>query len=728
MDRRRFLKVTAITGTSAALTSCGSPENQIIRFVPDEEIVPGVAVWKPSVCPLCTAGCGVTARVMDGDAEVFRHGQPGVTRMGLVKKLEGDPAHPIGGGRLCVRGQAAVQVTYHPDRLVAPMRRTGERGAAQFAETSWDEALTTLADRLDSVVADGGAAQIVFLSRPRRGKRQDLVAEFLRRIGAPAPVTFDVFDDAVLRRANEMSFGRYQLPTYDLAHTRYLVSFGADFLGTWNSPLAHSVAYGQMRQGQPGIRAKFVQVEPRVSQTGASADEWVAIRPGTEGFLALGLAHVMLANGLRPAASGGRAGAQIEGWSSGLTAFIPSEVERVTGVSAARVERLARELSSHGPALAIIGGAPLAHSNGLVQALAVNALNAMLGSVGVPGGLSFMPQARPPAVPSRTVRDVLSGSPPKLLLLDEANPLFGAPPAWKVADWLRQVPFVVSFGSFIDDTSAGADLLLPDHSFLESWVDSAPESGATSPVATVAGPAMKPLYDTRSTPDVLLDVARRLKQPPSPPLPWQTFEQMVQPGSGTPAPAATSRQVAADRETAPATGRASTTAWNAAEFDGDLQAYPFHFMPYPSQALLDGSLAHLPWLQELPDPLTTAMWCSWVEINPRAAAQIGVRDGDIVEVASAHGAVRSPVVISAGIGPEAVAMPVGQGHQTFTRYASGRGANPLSILAPTAEPATGQLAWSATRVKVTKVADGDGSLVLFAGATRERPERASGRG
>ena len=78
MDRRRFLKVTAITGTSAALASCGSPENQIIRFVPDEELSPGIAVWKPSVCPLCAAGCGVTARVMDGDAEVFRGGQPGV--------------------------------------------------------------------------------------------------------------------------------------------------------------------------------------------------------------------------------------------------------------------------------------------------------------------------------------------------------------------------------------------------------------------------------------------------------------------------------------------------------------------------------------------------------------------------------------------------------------------------------------------------------------------------
>ncbi len=114
IDRRRFLKVTAITGTTAALSACGNPENQIIRFIPEEDLIPGVSTWKPSVCPLCQAGCGVVARVVEGDAEVFRNGQAGVIRMGLVKKLEGDPEDPISRGKLCPRGQAALQITYHP--------------------------------------------------------------------------------------------------------------------------------------------------------------------------------------------------------------------------------------------------------------------------------------------------------------------------------------------------------------------------------------------------------------------------------------------------------------------------------------------------------------------------------------------------------------------------------------------------------------------------------------
>ena len=386
MDRRRFLKVTAITGTSAALASCGSPENQIIRFIPEEDLVPGVAVWKPSVCPLCAAGCGVVARVMDGDAEVFRNGQPGVIRMGLVKKLEGDPEHAISQGKLCVRGQAAVQVTYHPDRIATPLKRTGERGSGQFQPISWDEAIKELLSRIDALVAAGAAPSLAFLSRPRRGRRHELVAEFLRRLGAPPPVAFEVFDDSVLRRANEMSFGRHQLPTFDLGHARYVIGFGADWLGTWNSPLAHSVAYGRMRQGQGGVRPKFVQVEGRVSQTGASADEWVFARPGTEGIARAGTGprdHEAAGCVNRPRPD--ERARWWTTWASGLPAFTPEAVEQQTGVKAARVEKLAVEFAQHGPAVAVIGGGPLAHTNGLAQALAVNALNALVGSVDVPG-------------------------------------------------------------------------------------------------------------------------------------------------------------------------------------------------------------------------------------------------------------------------------------------------------------------------------------------------------
>jgi anaerobic selenocysteine-containing dehydrogenase len=164
-------------------------------------------------------------------------------------------------------------------------------------------------------------------------------------------------------------------------------------------------------------------------------------------------------------------------------------------------------------------------------------------------------------------------------------------------------------------------------------------------------------------------------------------------------------------------------AFEAPRFDGDAQQFPFHFLPYPSVQFGDGSTAHLPWLQEMPDPLTSAMWSSWVEINPTTAANMGVSQGDVLEVASGHGSVRAGAVITPGIAPDVIAMPMGQGHTMFTRYATGRGANPADILAPVTEAATGALAWAATRVRVTRIGPPDGSLILFAGGIREHLEQ-----
>src|SRR5213594_4077837 len=103
------------------------------------------------------------------------------------------------------------------------------------------------------------------------------------------------------------------------------------------------------------------------------------------------------------------------------------------------------------------------------------------------------------------------------------------------------------------------------------------------------------------------------------------------------------------------------------------------------------------------------------------ADRLGVRQGDWVEITSRQGTIRVPAFPSPGIAPDVVAMPTGQGHENFTRYATGRGANPISILAPVVESETGTLAWAATRVKIRRVADADGSLVLFAGSLREYP-------
>ncbi len=156
----------------------------------------------------------------------------------------------------------------------------------------------------------------------------------------------------------------------------------------------------------------------------------------------------------------------------------------------------------------------------------------------------------------------------------------------------------------------------------------------------------------------------------------------------------------------------------APQFDGAPDQFPFHFLPFASQMFYDGSLAHLPWMQEAPDPLSTVMWGTWIEINTQTAAKLGIKQGDLVEVTSQHGTLRAPAMVVPGIAPDVIAMPVGQGHENFTRYASGRGANPISILAPMTVAETGSLAWAATRVKISRV--GEGKMILFGGSLAEQ--------
>jgi anaerobic selenocysteine-containing dehydrogenase len=219
---------------------------------------------------------------------------------------------------------------------------------------------------------------------------------------------------------------------------------------------------------------------------------------------------------------------------------------------------------------------------------------------------------------------------------------------------------------------------------------------------------MRPLHDTRSTPDLLLEVGKQLAKPLN--LPWNTFAEMlmapaIKTGESKPLPVQTAQPV----------------KYTDAQFDGDPGQYGFHFLPYPSIAFLDGSLAHLPLLQELPDPLSSAVWSSWVEINMQTAEKMGIRQGDLVEITSSQGSIRVPAFPSPGIAPDVVAVPAGQGHENYTRYATGRGVNPIEILAPVSEPQTKALAWAATRVKIAKVGEADGSLVLFAGSLRDYP-------
>jgi molybdopterin-containing oxidoreductase family iron-sulfur binding subunit len=153
------------------------------------------------------------------------------------------------------------------------------------------------------------------------------------------------------------------------------------------------------------------------------------------------------------------------------------------------------------------------------------------------------------------------------------------------------------------------------------------------------------------------------------------------------------------------------------DFAGDETDYPFVLHPYLTATFLDGRGANLPWLQELPDQMTSVVYGSWAELNPATAGELGIRDGDILEVASSTGSVRVPALLYPAIRPGVVAMPIGQGHSSFGRYAGNRGANPLQIVATQTDAGAGDLAWAATRVKVTNTGERS-QIVRTAGESR----------
>jgi anaerobic selenocysteine-containing dehydrogenase len=773
MKRREFLITTALGASSTVLLeSCGHQEEKVIPLlIAEEPLIPGVEEWTASVCSQCAAGCGILVRTMAGERETTVNGERVRQMVRQAKKIEGHPDHPLNRGRLCARGQAALQVLYNPDRIKTPLQRTGARGSGQFRAISWDEALHLVTAQLIEVRRQNEPHTLLFLTGVLPGHRRTVVERFLQAFGSPNHAEHDLFAPHPVREAQRLTMGYDAYPAYDLERTNYLLSFGAGFLETYLSPVRYSRGFGHLRQGRPGHRGKVVHIEPRFSLTAARADEWVSPKPGTEGALALALAHVILEQQLYDREFIARSTQGFDEFRRYVQqGYDPDRVASLTEVPAARIRRLAQEFATHRPAVALCGDGATAQTNGLFTALAVTSLNALVGAIGTPGGIFFDPPpplaALPPVVRDATAREglrhpplipasenrnmralaerLLSSHPypVRIAFLYETNPVFTLPDAVRMKEALDRIPFLVSFSSFLDETAVLADVILPDHTSLESWTDAVPLSGSGGEVYGVGKPIVPPLYDTRSAPDVLIALAKAIGGSVAASFPWENFSELLKDVTRGLFAARRGSVVADDFDTfwdhllekggwwdesAPSgvtfqtpTGKFDFVLGSRSpdlpalmaepRFGGTESEYPFSLWVYPSVAFGDGRGANQPWLQEMPDPMTAACWGSWVEINPTTAQHLGLKENDLVWIESPHGKIQAPVLLYPGARPDTIHIPVGQGHDVYGRYAARRGVNPLKILAPLVEPVTGALAWAATRVKVSK-ADGTKRVV-----------------
>jgi molybdopterin-containing oxidoreductase family iron-sulfur binding subunit len=303
--------------------------------------------------------------------------------------------------------------------------------------------------------------------------------------------------------------------------------------------------------------------------------------------------------------------------------------------------------------------------------------------------------------------------------LDDANPVYTLTSASGVTAALAHLDAIVSFGMFIDDTVAYADAILPTHHPLESEMAVVPGVGVARVSVNVAKPFVQPLYDTWLLENVLDAIARKMNikfQPVSPqsflqPLlqPNQTFEEVARQGGlwQNDVTAAASKPLP------------NTFELHNADFAGAPEQFPLHFQPYLSLQYHDGRGANLAWMQELPDPVSSSMWDLPLEIDPQTAARLNVATGDWLRVESPHGSLEASAYVHPAALPGVVSMAIGEGHTHYGRYASSRGANPLSIVSPVWDDSTGALAFGATRVRIARL-ERPPNLIQFSPKDREQ--------
>ena len=693
-----------------------------------------------STCGLCHAGCGIRVRVVEGRAV----------------KVEGNPDSPVNRGRLCARGQASLEVLYHPDRVRGPMRRAGPRGENRWQPLAWDEAIASLTDELSKLRADGQPQSVVLIDGEESGTTHVLWARFLRAFGSPNHIGHGATGTGATARTLREMAGTTALPGYDFEGARMVLLVGTGALES--SPQSMHLARALAR----GSRPRLLCAWPRLPSSAALVDEWLPLAPGGQSAFLLGLSHVLMREELadESALEGARGFApysDAEGnvWpglrSRIMTAYAPDRLEARTGIPPHGIEGLARELAAARPSLVAVDET----TSDDATAAAGLVLNALLGNLDAPGGMilggdpglaelgRFVPDAaaerglRAGAIDGRrpgrsefessrilaVPEAILAGKPypAKALLLSYSNPAYSKPRRERWKEAIARVPLVVSFSPLMDESALFADMVLPDLGFFERWDVVVPGRGSRA--LSLRQPVVRPLGNAMQTGEVIVRLARALGGAVAQAFPWHDFREAVRAGlvdlaggtgevltalaSGGAWLAPPAEAAPVEREPAGA-GRLGAlrdvscvlpAGWTQPEpaFVGDPEMFPWVLVPFRGPGYGEGGMRHMPWLCELPaaagDP-----WRQRIEISPADARALGVEDGDRVVVESPSAAVAMWARVHEGIRPGVLGLPMGGG----TWPDAGAQADASSLLASLADEATGHWMACATRARLRK--------------------------
>ena len=620
-SRRTFLKRAGFGVAAATLAGCSrAPVRYVVpRLEGIEGHAPGRPYWIATTCGGCPAGCGALARCVDG----------------RPVKLEGAPGHPVSSGGLCAVGQAQVLSLYDSQRLASP--RTA--GAA----TTWDAADAAVRAKLD---AAHGKVRLLTGTVTSPSTRA-WIRSFVRKFGAEH-VAYDALSASAILDAHAATHGIRALPRYRFERARVIASFGADFLGTWISPVEFTAGWRAGRPLAEGAAAssKHWQIEARASMTGLRADRRVRLGPWETGDALAELCDALAAKA---------------GSASRIAAGVPRPW----------IAELADDLwAARGASIVVCDDGDTS-----VQVL-VNAANQTLANYGATIDLDETSRVRggDDAALRSLIAEMGSGA-VGVLVVAGCNPAYDLPADAGFVAAVARVPFVAVLAPMHDETASLAHVALPELHALESWNDAEPVTG----VLCLTQPAIRPLRAARTLRECLarwtgdanadaIDDAALLREH------WRATVFVAAGGAGAfepwydralrdgfvrvPAPAVEHGPLyrpeavkAAAARTAPGSGRLALVL-------------------YAKAGLLDGSQAHNAWLQELPDPVSKTTWDNYACLAPETAAMLGVATGEVVRI-TADGVppLELPALVQEGQHAGVVAVAVGYGRRGTDRFA-----------------------------------------------------------
>ena len=621
LSRRSFLKAAGFSIAGTALASCarGPVEKSLPLLIKPEEITPGKAVWYASTCGGCRAGCGILVK----------------TREGRPIKIEGNPEHPLSKGGVCAVGQAMVLTLYDSKRLLQPQ--------VQGQETDWS--------RVDALVREAltqGSGRVVLLTGTITSpSTRAEIERFLTRFPNGQHVEYDPVSYSAILDAHEHTHGQRRLPHYRFDRAEVIVSFEADFLGTWLSPVEFTRAYvrGRTLEGKPPRLSRHIQFEGRLSLTGSNADQRIKVTPDQAGAALVEIAE-------RVAQYSGR---RIPDWRAGWQS---------SGVAPEVIEEVANALwEKRGRSLVVCG------LNDVGLQRVVNFLNHALNNYG--NTLDLERPSRQWNGNDRAVQELfrrMQAGEVDALILADVNPVYSLPYGQTFGEALQKVPFTLALSHYVDETAERCQVVAPLLHPLEAWDDAEVVPGQIS----VSQPVIHRMGNPRSLREAL--AAWRGKPQDDLSLVQAFWRQHIFPrqrqfGSFQPFWDRSVHDGFAEVPVRPEpVGSFQVGSDKALTLNPELPQDAFALVLYEKVGMRDGRHAFNPWLQELPDPVTKATWDNYVCLAPATAKRLGIQQGQVVRVTAGEATVELPALLQPGQHEQVVAIALGYGRKGTDRF------------------------------------------------------------